>query len=196
MFPVKVLPRKEYERPEIQDAMKAEIEKFKSFNAFEEVHDIGQFNIPIRWVVTEQKNDGKNQPYKARLCIRGDKERGKEYIRSDSPTASKETLKVALIIAVNEGFEVKSGDIKSAFLQGAKLDREIFVKPPPEANSDGKLWKLLHGAYGILDGGRLFYVKLAGKLQELGLHKVHSDGALFTYVKDGKLQRAGIMSCR
>ena len=80
MFPVKVLPRKEYERPEIQDAMKTEIEKFKSFNAFEEVHDIGQFIIPIRWVVTEQKNDGKNQPYKARLCIRGDKERRKEYI--------------------------------------------------------------------------------------------------------------------
>ena len=187
-FPVKILPRKEYNRPEIQEAMQAEIAKFVSFDAFKEVSDDGQYSIPIRWVVTEQKLDGKNQPFKARLCIRGDKEEGKEHIRADSPTASKESLKIALIVAANEGFKVKSGDIKSAFLQGSKLEREIFVKPPPEANSEGKLWQLLQGAYGILDGGRLFYLKLAEKLQELGLHKVHSDGALFTYVKNGKLQ--------
>ena len=160
-FPVKILPRNEYKRPEIQEAMKAEISKFESFKAFKEIEDNGQYSVPIRWVVTEQKLDGKNQPYKARLCIRGDREQGKEHIRSDSPTASKETLKIALIIAANEGFEVKSGDIKSAFLQGAKLDREILVKPPPEANKNGKLWQLLHGAYGILDGGRLFYLKLS-----------------------------------
>ena len=185
---LKVLSRTEFKRPEIQDAMQAEIVKFKNFKAFKEVNDEGQYNIPIRWVVTEQKKDRKNEPYKARLCIRGDKEKGKEFIRADSPTASKETLKLALIVAANEGFEVKSGDIKSAFLQGAQLDREIYVKPPPEANVDGKLWKLLQGAYGVLDGGRLFYLKLSERLMELGLHKVHSDGALFTYVKDGKLQ--------
>ena len=39
-----------------------------------------------------------------------------------------------------------------------------------------------------MDGGRLFYLRLAEELQELGLHKVHSDGALFTYVKNGQLQ--------
>jgi hypothetical protein len=45
----------------------------------------------------------------------------------------------------------------------------------------------LRGAYGILDGGRLFYLKLVEKLNKMGLHKVHSDGAVFTYVKEGKL---------
>ena len=188
VFPVKIIPPKEYNRPEIQEAMSAEILKFKSFEAFREVPNEGQTSVPIRWVVTEQKADGKNQPYKARLCIRGDLERGKEHIRADSPTASKETMKLALIVAANEGFEVKAVDIKSAFLQGAKLDREVFVRPPSEANTDNKLWLLSQGAYGILDGGRLFYLRLSERLQELGMHKVHSDGALFTYVKDGKLQ--------
>ena len=51
-----------------------------------------------------------------------------------------------------------------------------------------KLWKLKKGAYGIIDGGRLFYLKLAEKLRDLGLHEVHSDGAVFTYVVEGKLQ--------
>ena len=77
------------------------------------------------------------------MCVRGDKELGKEYIMADSPTAAKESLKLALIIAANEGFRVKSGDIKSAYLQGEKIEREIFVKPPPEAHVEGKLWRLL-----------------------------------------------------
>ena len=87
--------------------------------------------MPIRWVVTRQEcNDGKNQPIKARLCIRGDLEDGKEDVRADSPTAGRDTLKLALMIAANERFTVKSGDIRSAFLQGQKLNRDIFVKPP------------------------------------------------------------------
>lgn len=160
VFPVKIIPTKEYNRPEVQEAMQAEILKYKSFNAFKEVQNVGQPSIPIKWVVTEQKEDGKNQPYKARMCIRGDLEKGKENIRSDSPTASKETLKLALIIAANEGFKIKSVDVKSAFLQGCQLEREIFVRPPPEANTEGKLWQLLQGAYGISDGRRLFYLKV------------------------------------
>ena len=74
-FPVKVVvPRKDYKRDEIKLAMKSEIAKFEKFGAFEEVDDEGQRRIPIRWVVTEQPNDGKNEPYKARLCMRGDLE--------------------------------------------------------------------------------------------------------------------------
>ena len=187
VFPVQIIPRKDYGKPEVQAAIVAEIAKFKSFNAFKEVEDQGQKSIPTKWVVTDQSDSGKNEPYKARMCIRGDLENGKDVIRSDSPTASKEAIKLALIIAANEGFKVQSGDIKSAYLQGELLKREIFVKPPKEANANGKLWLLLQAAYGIVDGGRLFYLKLSEKLCELGMHRVHSDGALFTYVKEGKL---------
>ena len=168
VYPLKLIPKKEYHRLEVQDAMQAEILKYKDFKAFVEVDDEGQNNIPVKWVVTEQKQDGKNQPYKARLCIRGDLEKGKENLRADSPTASKETLKLALTIAVNEEFSVKSADIKSAYLQGKRLERKIYVKPPLEDQVEGKLWLLLQGAYGILDGGRLFYLQMAETLQELG----------------------------
>ena len=67
-----------------------------------------------------------------------------------------------------------------------KIDRKLFVRPPKEANQEGVLWQLLQGAYGILDGGRLFYLKLAKTLMDLGMHQIHSDGALFTYVKEEK----------
>jgi hypothetical protein len=167
--------------------MRAEIEKYKSFNAFEEVVDEGQDSLPIRWVVTKHELDGKNQPLKARLCIRGDLEKNKGSVRSDSPTVGKETLKLALNIAANEGFSIKSGDIKSAYLQGLDLQRQMYVKPPPEAVVPGKLWHLKKGAYGITDGGRLFNLRLVQELKKLGMHQVHAYGTLFCFVKEGKL---------
>ena len=185
-FPV-IVPRSKYHQPEVQSAIASEISKYKSFEAFREVEDEGQKCIPTKWVVTEQFSSGKSEPYKARMCIRGDLEGGKENIRSDSPTATKEAVKLVLTIAANEKFSIKCGDIKSAYLQGELLERKIYVRPPKEARAEGKLWLLLQGAYGIVDGGRLFYLKLSKKLIELGMHRMHSEGAIFSYVKNGKL---------
>ena len=184
-YQVDVVSKEDYGQQIVKDAMKDEIAKYREFNAFEEVEDAGQKSVPIRWVVTRKNDDGKNQPVKARMCIRGDLEKNKEYVRADSPSAGKETLRLALMIAANEGFSVKGADIKSAYLQGQELDRQIFVRPPPEADAEGKLWLLKKAAYGVLDGGRLFYLRLVEELARLGLHKVHADGALFTYVKNG-----------
>ena len=140
VFPVKLVSPKDYNMPEVTAAIEREISKYKSFDAFQEVDDLGQKSIPTRWVVTDQADSGKDELYKARLCIRGDLEHGKEDIRSDAPTASKEAIKLTLAIAANEGFAVKSGDIKSGYLQGAAMDRDIFVKPPKQANVKDKLW--------------------------------------------------------
>ena len=138
--------------------------------------------------MTRHNIDGKNQPLKARLCVRGDLEQDKELVRSDSPTAGKKSLKLALIIAANEGFKVKSADVKAAYLQGLDMTRTVYVQPPEEAGvRNGRLWRLKKAAYGILDGGRMFYLRLVEELERLGLHKVHADGAIFSYVKSGKL---------
>ena len=51
----------------------------------------------------------------------------------------------------------------------------------------GKLWLLKKGAYGISDGGRLFNLRLVQELKSLGMHQVHADGTLFSYVKENKL---------
>ena len=48
-------------------------------------------SIPTKWVVTEQSDYVKNEPYKARMC-RG-LENGIDGIKSVSTTASKEAIK-------------------------------------------------------------------------------------------------------
>ena len=43
--------------------------------------------------------------------MRGDRELDAENIRADSPTAHKDSLKLALSIAANENFQIISADI-------------------------------------------------------------------------------------
>ena len=45
-------------------------------------------------------------------------------------------------------------DIKSAFLQGKSIQRDVFIKPPKEANTN-KLWKLKTTVYGLCEKKRV-----------------------------------------
>ena len=79
--------------------------------------------ISSRWVVTEKSP----QQFKARLVVRGFKE--EVYPQSDLPTASRESFKTFLALAGNEGFQIKNLDVKSAFLQGTPLNRDVYMEP-------------------------------------------------------------------
>ena len=174
-------------KPETKETIAQELKKFQDFSAFKVVEDDGQRAIKTRWVFTEHEDQSKGYKLKSRLCMRGDTEENIDHIRTDSPTTHKDSLKMALAIAANEGYSIKSADIKSAFLQGKTLEREVYVIPPIEANQPGKLWLLQKAAYGLIDGSRLFYLQLKEKLEELGLKQVSGDPAMFTFHKDGKL---------
>ena len=63
----------------------------------------------------------------------------------------------------------------------------MFVVPPEEANEKGNLWLLKKGAYGLIDGSRMFYLELKQKLEKLGMRTVSGDPALFTLNRNGKL---------
>lgn len=73
----------------------------------------------------------------ARLVAKGFQE--KEQPQSDSPTGAKESFKLLAALAANSNFKVVSIDIRAAFLQANKLDREIFVRPPYDIKKEGKI---------------------------------------------------------
>ena len=78
---------------------------------------------------------------KARLTIRGDLE-DTENVKTDAPTVRKANVKTLLMIAATEGWEIRSSDVQSAFLQSVPLERDVFVLPPKEKRVPGLLWKL------------------------------------------------------
>ena len=92
-----------------------------------------------------------------------------------------------LILAANEGFKLKSLDVTSAFLQGYPLDRELYIKPPPEKSMKGKIWKLKKSCYGLYDASRRWFMAVKETLLNMGMRSLSGDDAFFYRVKNGKL---------
>ena len=141
-----------------EEARKKELESWKSLQVYEEVEDKGQKAISTRWVYTEKVVNSATIK-KARLVARGFEEQN-EYIQTDSPTCNKESLRIALAIISSNDWEINSLDVKTAFLQGKELERDVYLKPPREAQVPGKLWRLNRCVYGLNDASRYWYFKI------------------------------------
>ena len=118
------IPRKDWEKPFVIEAKEKELRNFESYGAYETVPDQGQARLTSGWVITE-KLYGDVVGCKARLVVHGNQE---AYdFRKDSPTVTKQTLKIVFSLAAQYGWEVITSDVTSAFLQSDRLDREIYV---------------------------------------------------------------------
>ena len=83
-----------------------------------------------------------------------------------------------MTIDVSHKWKIKSLDIKSAFLQGQPINREIFLKPPKEAGTE-KSWKLLITVYGLCDAPRAWYLKMKEIPEKSGMLQSKFDDAIF-----------------
>ena len=175
---------------EVLQAQKDELDKWKEYQVYEEVEDAGQDAITTKWVVTEKKQDGVSG-VKAQLVARGFEE-DTTKVRTDSPTISKENLRLICTIAVNNGWKLHSIDVKAAFLQGFPIDRDVYLVPHVEANT-GKLWKLKTAVYGLVDASRAWYLTVTDELTSQGAKCSIYDNALFYWRNCGKLE--GIVCC-
>ena len=67
---------------------------------------------------------------KARLVAKGYEE-DSSNMRTDSPTCSRECLRLLFTVVSCMGWQIHAIDITAAFLQGHKLGREIFLRHHP-----------------------------------------------------------------
>ena len=165
--------------PSYDEAKLEELEKWKKMGVYEVVDDEGQCYVTVKWVCSE-KVDGEKTKKKARLVARG-YEDDIDGIATDSPTINKESLHVAYMIIAAKEWTVNSIDIKAAFLQGRKISREVYLKPPKEAGMKEKLWKLLQCVYGLNDASRNFYIKVKEELLKAGCTCSKLDQSVYTY---------------
>lgn len=174
-----------------EDVLKAkikELDSWKDNGVYEEVRREGQKIISTRWIVTEKMKEGKNI-CKARLVARGFEEQKDENL-NESPTCSSEVLKMTLAIINKNKWECKTIDVKTAYLQGKEIKRNVYLRPPREAKTKG-IWKLKKTVYGLRDAARAWYDSISEILQELGGIKCRLEPTIFYWKKEGKLK--GIM---
>ena len=82
----------------------------------------------------------------------------------------------------------KTMDIKTAFLQGHELDRQVYIKLPKEAEETGKLWLLKKCVYGLADASLQWYRRVDCMLA-LGARVFKQDPAVFFWIdREGVVQ--------
>ena len=130
---------------------------------------------------------------KSRLVMRGDFEPGD--FRVDCPTSSQVGVHLVISYATCGGLRLRAGDITSAFLQGAPIDRVLLMKVPsdgiPNVNGQGNAYDpgsyliALMSIYGSRDAPRGFWMALRGELLAQGLCEI--EPAMYSLSIDGRL---------
>ena len=144
------------------EAKHLEPQNWRYHKVYTEVEDEGQSYLSVRWITTVKHKDGE-QLMTARLVARGFEEEDKEKLRTDSPTYCKEKCQVLFAIIASDHWKINTLDIKAAFLQGQKVNRELYLKPSIETGTD-KLWKLQTTVYGLGDSARVLYLRVKEEL--------------------------------
>ena len=90
------------------NAKSIELQNWKINNVYSEVNDDDQYAITTRWITTTKEIDG-NFVVKARLVARGFEDIHNQG-KNDSPTCSKDSLRIALTIMASKKWECMSLD--------------------------------------------------------------------------------------
>ena len=163
----------------IMKAKRIELERWIEEAVFDKVPDIGQDRMTTTRVITSKSKE-EGIVTKARLVVRGYEE-DTSTIKSDSPTCSKEAVRLVLAMIVANNWKIFSLDIKAAFLQGKSIERELYVWPPKEFREDKVLWKLKKVVYGLTDASRSWYLRVREVLTSLGMKMCTVENAAFYY---------------
>ena len=169
---------------QITKAKNKELSQWLDKAVYTETEYQGQKLVGLKWVIKPKIIDGVPD-MKARLVAKGFQE--SDDFRRDSPTCSKASIRVVLTIIPTMNWQLQSIDIKGAFLQSDEIDRDVFVKPPKEAQTT-LVWHLRKPIYGLKDASRRWYKKIQGELITLGCKPTRADLALFYWWSGEKLQ--------
>ena len=175
-------------RQAVIDAQEREMNNLRENDVFEWVEDCGQKTISSKFVYTEKETPTGEKKIKARCVARGFEEDSDDSLKTDSPTCSRQALRLVLIVAATMNWELQSLDITAAFLQGNAMERDVFVRPPSGFEQSGMLWKLRRCLYGLKDAPRAWYKRVVDEFLSIeGKMSVYDDAMFIWHCKNGAL---------
>ena len=133
--------------------------------------------LNIRWALTwktilDDAGTEVGRKPKARLIVRGFEDPYLLHVWRDSPTMAIQSRNVLLAVSAINSWNLFTGDIKIAFLNGDELPLkdQLFGDPPEEAReiwgmSQNEVLRLRKVIYGLLHAPRVWYDKLSRVLE-------------------------------
>ncbi|KAK7574002.1 hypothetical protein V9T40_011193 [Parthenolecanium corni] len=142
--------------------------------------------IDSRWVFKVKKDTNGIDKYKARLVIRGFKDRNEYELKETyAPVARLYSVRTLLAIANKYDLNIIQMDVKTAFLNGV-LERDIYMEIPDGVELElsdrkNKVCKLLRAIYGLRISPKCWNRKFTGVAESVGLKSDDKDPCLFTW---------------
>lgn len=172
--------------------MDSELGAWDEIAVYTQVGDVGQRVFSTRWVYTSKSPQPPGDPpkLKARLCVRGFEDPDRAIVDRASPTVSRAAVRLVLATCVNLGWEPRTVDVSTAFLQGMPIDRPapVLVGPPLYARVPaGLIWQLNKCAYGLTDAPRMWYRRVVALLDSVGAQRAAGDHGVFALHEEGLL---------
>jgi len=118
--------------PEWRAAMEEELNMINKNNTWVLVpRPPNKQDLGTKWVFKIKLNsDGTLNKYKARLVVKGyAQQHGIDFHETFAPVARFDTIRLLLVVAAHQGWQVFQLDVKSAFLNGC-LEKKIYVEKP------------------------------------------------------------------
>ena len=150
-------------------------------------HQIPQEQVlRCRWILTwkpidegdrDPKNPMKSTKAKARLVVLGYLDPKITEIPRDSPTLNRHSKMLLLQMIASRSWDLRSFDIKAAFLQGKPQSGRILgIEPVPELAAKmglkpNEICRLTKSAYGLIDAPFLWFQALKEELMQLGFEQ-------------------------
>ena len=139
--------------------------------------------LPGTWAFKLKRlPDGTPYKYKARYCVRGDKQKaGVDYFETYAPVVQWSTVRLLLTLTLSKGWSTRQVDYTNAFAQ-ATLKEEVYIEPPKGFQRKDKLdlvLKLFKSLYGLRQAPKTFYDKITEGLTERGFVQSKVDKCLF-----------------
>lgn len=138
----------------------------------------------------KRNSDGTVSKWKARLTANGDTQvPNVDYSRIFSSVVKTQTIRLVLIIAAANNYDLSSIDIRQAYLQ-AEVKEDLYMRMPPnlpafDALGRQLVCKLNRSLYGLKQAGRYWNELISSFLVSWGMKRSTIDVCLFTYY-DGK----------
>jgi hypothetical protein len=156
----------------------------------------GHRAIGLKWVYKLKRDEqGAIVRYKARLVAKGYVQRqGVDFDEVFAPVARLESVRLLLVVAVHQGWQVHHMDVKSAFLNGELLE-EVYVSQPPgfvDDNHKNKVYRLHKALYGLRQAPRAWNAKFDSSLLSLGFHRSSSEHGVYTRTRGGRRLTVGV----
>ncbi|GJR60008.1 retrovirus-related pol polyprotein from transposon TNT 1-94 [Tanacetum coccineum] len=170
-----------------REAIKSEIESILQNHTWELV-DLPPGCKPLgyKWIFKKKmKADGTIDKYKARLVIKGFRQReGLDYFDTYSPVTRITSIRMIIAIAALRNLEIHQMDVKTAFLNG-DLEEEIYMNQPEgfiAPGQEGKVCRLVKSLYGLKQAPKQWHQKFDHTMLESGFKINECDKCV--YVKD------------